>query len=304
VVPADGGRRFRLTRDEELAAGLTRLAAERAEAALEGLRAGVTGEAGAAEAVHGARKDLKKLRTVLRLLRKALGKTRSARAGARFRDAGRALAEARDAAVKLRTLEALEEYADGLPDGAVEAWRKILARDREAAVDTPRSEALATEAIAEIAAGLEEVRNWAVSGDSWKTIVASLQRTYRRGRKAKKAAPSGSEEDLHEWRKRAKDLWYALRIFSDAWPAPLEATAEQAHQLSELLGDHHDLAILRADLRRRNLGEMEAQVLTAAIERRQEELAEAAAALGRRLYAEPPREFSRRLRRYRDAWRG
>jgi hypothetical protein len=30
-VPADGGRSFRLTRDEELAAGLTRIAAERAK---------------------------------------------------------------------------------------------------------------------------------------------------------------------------------------------------------------------------------------------------------------------------------
>jgi CHAD domain-containing protein len=303
-VPADCGRSFGLAREEELAAGLTRVAAGRGEAALERLHARSAGEAETAAAVHGARKDLKKLRTVLRLLRDALGKKRYRRASAHFRDAARDLADARDAEVKLRTLEALSEQAEGLPGEAVEAWRKILARDCEAATNTPRSEALVAEAIGEIEVGLEEVRGWDLSGDSWKTIDAALIRTYRRGRKAMKAAPSGGEHDLHGWRKRVKDLWYALRIFSGAWPGPLEATAEEAHKLSELLGDHHDLAVLREDLHQRNLGRLETQVLAAAIERRQEELASEAAALGRRLYAERPADFSRHLRRYREAWRG
>jgi CHAD domain-containing protein len=303
-VATDRGRSFRLAREEELAAGLTRVAAGRAEAALERLRARSAGESETAAAVHGARKDLKKLRTVLRLLRDSLGKKRYRRASERFRDAARDLADARDAEVKLRTLEALSEQADGLPGEAVEAWRKILVRDCEAATDTPRSEALAAEAIAEIEAGLEEVRGWDLSGDSWKTIDGALTRSYRRGRKATKTAPSGSEDDLHEWRKRAKDLWYALRILSGTWPGPLEAAAEEAHALSELLGDHHDLAVLAEDLGQRNLGQLETQVLAAAIARRQEELAEEAAALGRRLYAERPADFSRRLRRYREAWRG
>ncbi|HET9592348.1 MAG TPA: CHAD domain-containing protein, partial [Solirubrobacterales bacterium] len=235
-MPTDRDRSFRLAREEELAAGLARVAAGRAEAALERLRASSAGEAETAAAVHGARKDLKKLRTVLRLLRGALGKKRYRRADRRFRDAGRALADARDAEVKLRTLEALSEQAEGLPGETVEAWRKILVRDCEAATDTPRSEALAAEAIAEIEAGLEEVRGWDLSSDSWMTIDTALTRAYRRGRKAAKTAPGGSEDALHEWRKRAKDLWYTLRIFSGAWPGPLKATAEEAHALSELLG--------------------------------------------------------------------
>ena len=301
-VPADRGRSFKLAREEELAAGLARVAAGRAEAALERLRARSAGEADTATAVHGARKDLKKLRTVLRLLRDALGKKRYRRASARFRDAARALADARDAEVKLRTLEALSEQVEGLPGEAVEAWRKILVRDCEAATDTPRSEALAAEAIGEVEAGLEEIRSWDLSGDSWKTIDAALTRTYRLGRKAAKSAPAGSEDELHEWRKRAKDLWYALRIFSPAWPGLLEATAEEAHTLSELLGDHHDLAVLREDLHQRNLGQLETQVLTAAITRRQEELAEESQALGRRLYAEGAKDFSRRLHQYWQTW--
>lgn len=299
-MPADGGRSFRLTRDEELAAGLTRIAAGRAEAALERLRESSAGKTDSAEAVHGARKDMKKLRTVLRLLRNALGKKRYRRANAHFRDAGRALSETRDAEVKLATLKALEEHQEGLPAAAVEAWRKILDRDREAATGTVRSEALAAEAIEEIEAGLEEIQGWNLKGDSWKMIGPALARTYRHGRKAMKAAEGGSEGDFHEWRKRAKDLWYELRLFSDIWPGPLEATAKEAHKLTDLLGGHHDLAILSDDLRERQLGEGREGALQAAIDRRQKDLAAEAFPLGRRLYAERPKEFSHRLRLYRQ----
>jgi CHAD domain-containing protein len=287
-----------------LAAGLTRVAAGRAEAALERLRASRTGESDSAAAIHGARKDLKKLRTVLRLLRDELGRKRYRRANARFRDAGRALSGSRDAEVKLATLEALVDRAGGLPSEAVDAWRKILERDRDALTYSARSEAQTTEAIAAIEAGLEEIRSWDLEGSCWKTIAPALTRTYRRGRKAMKTAGSGGAEELHEWRKRSKDLWYELRLLERAWPGPLGAAADEAHILSELLGEHHDLAVLREDLGERNLGLLEAQTLAAAIERRQEELAEQAQALGRRLYAEPPKRFARRLQRYWQAWRG
>lgn len=302
-MPANRNRSYRLSSDEEVAAGLTRIAAGRAEKALERLRASSAGEADSAEAVHGARKDMKKLRTVLRLLRDALGQKRYRRENARFRDAARALSGPRDAEVKLATLEALVEHADGLPEDAVERWRKILDRDREAATNAARDEPTVAAATVQIEAGLEEIRSWDLEDNSWKTIGPALTRTYRRGRKAMKAAAAGDEADFHQWRKRAKDLWYELRLLSDAWPGPLGATAEEAHQLSELLGDHHDLAVLREDLRQRNLGEEESAGLEAAIDHRQEELAAEAFSLGRRLYAERPQDFGRRLRRYWKAWR-
>jgi CHAD domain-containing protein len=298
-------RSYRLTRDEELAAGLSRVGAERAEKALERLRESEAGEGETAAAVHGSRKDMKKLRTVLRLLRDALGEKRYRRENARFRDVGRALSGTRDAAVKLETLDALSEQTEGLPDEAVQAWRKILDRDREAATNAARDEPTVVAATVQLEAGLEEIQSWSLDGDSWKTIGPALTRTYRRGRKAMKAAEvGGSEVELHEWRKRAKDLWYELRLLGDAWPGPLGATATEAHRLTELLGDHHDLAVLREDLQGRNLGAEATRELAAAIGRRQEELAAAAIALGRRLYAERPKQFGRRLRRYWQAWRG
>ncbi|HEX6455728.1 MAG TPA: CHAD domain-containing protein [Solirubrobacterales bacterium] len=304
MASSDPGRSFRLARDEELATGLARVAAGRAESAVERLRGSGAGEVDTADAVHGSRKDMKKLRTVLRLLRDPLGRKSFRRQNARFRDAARALSSTRDAEVKLETLETLAEHEQGLPEEGVEAWRGILARDREAATNAARDEPAVAEAVSLIEEGLAEIRAWEVEGDSWKLVGAALVRSYRRGRRAmKKGAASHAEADFHEWRKRAKELWYELRLLSEAWPAPLEATADEAHRLTELLGDHHDFAVLREDLRERNLGEAETVALEAAIGRRQEALAAAAFPLGRRLYAERPQDFSRRLRRYWEAWR-
>ena len=305
MASSDRDQSYGLTRDEGLAAGLTRVASGRAERALERLRQRGAGEADTAGAVHGARKDMKKLRTVMRLLRDELGAKRYKQENARFRDAARALSQTRDAEVKLGTLDVLAEHEEALPEAVVDSWRKILDRDREAAVDAARDEPAVAEAISLIEEGLEGIRGWELDGDSWRLIDGAVTRTFRRGRRAMKAAEKRrGEDDFHRWRKRAKDLWYELRLLSDAWSGPLEAAAEEAHTLTDLLGDHHDLAVLREDLGERNLGEGETVPLEAAIGRRQEELAVVAFPLGRRLYAERPKDFTRRLRRYGHAWRG
>jgi CHAD domain-containing protein len=75
-----------------------------------------------------------------------------------------------------------------------------------------------------------------------------IDRAYRRGRKGYKGASHASTEELHQWRKRAKDLWYHHRLIKDANPSVVAAYAKDAHQLSDLLGDDHDLAVVRATI--------------------------------------------------------
>jgi CHAD domain-containing protein len=297
-MPSEVDRSYELKRDEELGAGLKRVAAGRAEKALERLR----DEPDRAKAIHGARKDLKKLRTVLRLARDELPKQTHREESRRYRDAGHALSTSRDATVKLKTLDLLVEEGGELPGEAIVTWRAILDRDREAAVNLAADEEAAIDLLESGLAGIEE---WPLQGDSWGMIGSSVERTYRRGRRALRAAEAKPSEDgLHQWRKRAKDLWYELALLTLPWPRPLEATAEEAHRLTELLGDHHDLALLRADLHERSLGAEETRALEAAIEARQQLLEREAFDLGHRLYAEKPKAFNRRLRRYWQAWRG
>ena len=296
-------RAYRLKTGEDAAAGVRRIAAGRAEKALERLR---NADAGAlAPTIHGARKDLKKLRGLLWLVRDELGKKTFRVENRRYRDAGRLLAGSRDAEVKLETLLALHRRFEDLPEEAAEAWEGMLETERDelAAAMRGETEGRIDRAIATIEAGRDGIGQWQLQIDSWALVKTGLATSYRAGRKAMKRVAAGpSAENVHEWRKRAKDLWYQLRIVRDAWPELLGATVDQAHALTDLLGDHHDLAVLAADLRARaDLADRDA--FEAAIERRQEELLEAALEIGRRLYAEKPKAFRRRTKRYWLAWR-
>jgi CYTH domain-containing protein/CHAD domain-containing protein len=299
---ASPSRAYRLKRKEPVGDGLRRIAAGRADKALERLRAAEAGEEEVAIAVHGARKDLKKLRAVVRLLRPALGESAYRKENRCYREAGRALSASRDAQVKLETLDALGDHGDDLPMAALAAWRHELARDLEKTGEA--GGAALDEAIELIAAGHERIDDWGLEGD-WDLLAPGVRRTYQRGRRAMRRAEDDPEAaTMHDWRKRAKDLWYLLRLLERVWPELLGETTEEAHRLTELLGDHHDLAVLARDLAGRPLSDDQIGQLSAAIAGRQDELAAEAFELGHRLYAEKPKAFRRRIHAYWKAWRG
>jgi CHAD domain-containing protein len=297
-------RKYRLRRKETPVQGLRRIAQGRTRDALQQLRQ--ESEEDTAAAVHEARKDLKKLRSVLRLVRDELGDDVYRRENTRFRDAGRELAGARDAEVKLETLQSLIARFDGrLTEDALAPFAKALEeeRQRESRLD---DRGVLERAVAEIEAGEAAVDDWPLRADDWSLIEPGLERAYRRGRdRFADVRKEASDEAVHEWRKRVKDLWYQLRIVRNAWPEVLDETADQAHELSDLLGDHHDLAVLRDDAleRRELLADGELERVLAAISERQDELADKAISLGHRIYAEKPKAFVRRLQSYWQAWR-
>jgi CYTH domain-containing protein/CHAD domain-containing protein len=296
-------RSYRLKSKEGPAEGVRRIALGRTEKALERLRDGDDGEL--ASAIHGARKDLKKLRGVLRLIRDELGGKAFRTENRRYRDAGRLLSGSRDVEAKLETLLRLHQRFGDLPKDAVEQWEGMLESERDELAAAVHDEAggQIDQVGKAIEAGREEIRQWPLEADSWALLGPGLARSYRDGRRGmKRVLEEPSTENVHEWRKRAKDLWYQLRILRDAWPEPLGATVDQADRLADLLGQHHDLAVLAEDLRSRpDLGERGA--FEKAIERRQGELLDAAVGIGRRLYAEKPKAFSRRIAGYWSAWR-
>lgn len=299
----DPGRAYCLEEDEAPSAGLARIARGRIHNALDELRG--EGSRSAAESVHEARKDLKKLRAVLRLVRAELDGTTYRRENERFRNAGRLLSGARDAEVKLETIDALRSHDGPMPTKAVlRKYIRSLESERDGRVDTERE---LEGAAAEIEAGADAVGHWDLHTDGWDLVGPGLSRAYRRGRgRFGDVRREASAEAVHEWRKRVKDLWYHLRILNPIWPGVLEETAKQAHELSELLGDHHDLAVLAEDARGRPdrfNSKADLEALLAAIERRQAALLEEALAIGARLYAEKPKAFAARMERYWRAWR-
>jgi CHAD domain-containing protein len=301
ISPNGSSRAYRLKRKEAPTDGLRRVAAGRIADALEQLR----GESSEdfAGAIHETRKDMKKLRSVLRLVRDEVGEEVYRHENQRFRDAGRLLSGPRDAEVKLATVESLEDRYDGhLPARQLTRFKNALRSER---ADEAR-EVGTDRATAELEAGEEAIEDWPLAADDWSLIAPGLERTYRRGRsRFADARAEASDAAIHEWRKRVKDLQYQLRLVGNSWKPVVVATSDQASELSDLLGDHHDLAVLRDDaLQRRSLfadGAIEA--LTNAIDDRQGKLADEAFALGRRIYAEKPKAFMKRLRAYWKAWR-
>jgi CHAD domain-containing protein len=296
-------RVYRLKTNEDAAAGARRIAAGRTEKALERLRGADDGKLAAA--IHGARKDLKKLRSVLRLVRDELGGKTFKAENRRYRDAGRLLSGSRDAGVKLETLLELRHRFEDLPESPGERWEGMLETERDELAAVMRNETAGQigQAIAAIETGQDAIRQWSLRTSSWALVGPGLARSYRDGRAAmKQVLADPTADNVHAWRKRVKDLWHQLRIVRDAWPQLLGETVDQAHELTELLGDHHDLAVLAEDLCTRD-DLLDHGAFEAAIAKRQDQLLGAALGIGRRLYTEKPKAFRRRIKRYWLAWR-
>jgi CYTH domain-containing protein/CHAD domain-containing protein len=296
-------RAYRLLADEDAADGIRRVIVARLEKAAERLRERPDGDA-LAEAIHGARKDLKKARAALRLVREEVGEETFKRENRALRDAARLLSASRDAEVKLETLEALVEGGAGdAPPGATALWRDALSADRDRIVGT-EGDQIET-AVEEIDAVAARAPEWPLRHTGWKLLSPGLDTAYTEGRDAFEALPARPSFDaVHDLRKRGKDLWYQLRLLRDAWPAVLEPTAEEIHEFTDLLGDHHDLAVLAEDLDgREEVGAADRNVLRELIAAEQHALLIDALSLGERVYAEKPGPFARRLRAYWRAWR-
>jgi len=297
-------RHYRLDHGETIPDGVRRIARGRIDHAIDELR-GKT-DSTPDKAVHGARKDMKKLRALLRLVRSELGDEVYRRENETFRDAARSLSGVRDADVMIATLEDLAERdPEGVPSGVREALRQALTAHRDSLGAGGGS--AAEEAVATLREARERVEEWPLERQGFRALSPGLQRNYRRGRRAYRAAAEDPTVDgLHEWRKHVKDLWYHLTIVGEAWPAPLDATGEEAHVLSEHLGVDHDLAVLLDfALERPDAfgGSEQLAGFVAAVESRRIELQDEAFALGRRLFAERTGAFSERVGAYWKAWR-
>jgi CHAD domain len=146
-----------------------------------------------------------------------------------------------------------------------------------------------------------------ISGKGWKAIGPGVRSAYSEGRRAYQTVlKDPSPENFHEWRKRAKDLWYQVSLLRPVWPEQMDATARELETLGEYLGDDHDLFILQQSVQERCAGDgdqRELEILHGLIEERQRELRAAAVALGARFYAEKSATFCERLDGYWNTWR-
>ncbi|MEA2141894.1 MAG: hypothetical protein QOI64_324 [Solirubrobacteraceae bacterium] len=299
-------RTARLRTDQHVPDGIRRIARGHLQDARDELDGVPSRRLGTA--VHATRKRLKRLRACVRLSRDAIGEGTYERENTTLRMAGRRISAQRDAQVLVETLDALSErFAEELPKDATAALRKRLEQDLKAAAAS-LGEGNGDGPIAATRTAIDEALartpTWAFEQDGFGAISPGLRRIYRRGRRAMRAARvEPTAEHLHEWRKRVKDLWYATEIVRPARPKQLKRVARRAHKLSSLLGDHHDLHVLRAFVVSNPQcfdDETHRQALLAVIDRRAAHLCQKALARGRKLYKPKPKRFVREIER---GWR-
>ena len=90
-----------------------------------------------------------------------------------------------------------------------------------------------------------------------------------------------------------------MSLLSRAWPEAFEVRISAARELSQLLGDDHDLAMLEMSARKtQTLSAEQLATLIQLIEARQSELRQAVEFRAARLFAEAPSAFAKRIAQY------
>ena len=283
------GKGFRRVGLEQIDHALVRLGAKPAEQEV---------------AVHDVRKCMKRLRALLRLARGSVGEARFERENARFRDVAQLLAATRQRHVLEATLLALAA-TDPDPGSAL---GEAIAGARRALQAGDEPIALPPEAIGrarkQLVAGRRAFDRLQLAGKGFGALEDGLRRSYASARKAFATAyASPCDESFHELRKHVQHHWRHMLLLRRAWPEVLGARAAAARELSQALGDDHDLADLIAfleGLAARALPPSKSRLILVAARARQAELRELARYRGEQLLAEEPRAFVARMAAY---WR-
>ena len=296
---------YRLKRGESAPEGVRRMAAEQLDKALEHL---ACQDGKRDKHIHEARKATKRLRALVRLVRRELGDEVYALENQCYRDAGQRLSELRDATVLIETVDRLvESLGKDVPKSRfarVRAW--LVERRDQVYGQVASSDRAVQEVIANLTQARERLENWNLQRQGWGGIRVGLQRIYARGRRDFAAAYAlPSDEAFHDWRKQAKYLWYHAQILENIWPSVMQALVEELDQLGELLGQDHDLAVLRATV----IAEFPRAGATATLRALESRIGEVRARkqaearpLAERIYLERSRDFTRRLRGYWRVW--
>lgn len=234
---------YRLDPDRPLTDELRRVAIECLDDAIDRLGQAGAGDRDLERDVHQSRKRGKEVRGLIRLVRPALGDTYDL-LNAEVRDGARELSTLRDTHALLGTVEGVAAELDGdareqLAVVAGHLQVAATAATNDVGPDDPR-----------IAVARSRMQTARVIVESWGgdvdlgDMTAGVTKMATQGRSAwKSVQKKTTDERMHQWRKRVKYLWYQVRLLEAADPDGIGPLVKQLDDLSELLGDEHDLTV-------------------------------------------------------------
>ena len=196
-------------------------------------------------AIHDVRKRLKRLRALLRLVRSGVGDKVYAAENARFREIARLLSPAREQHVMLETINALEVLAAGRTRLAFTAARRKLAQ----VVPVPSGEDFLAQAVEGLVEARAVMAVLEIDARGFEPVFEGLERVYRQAVHGRDHAyDTENDEAFHDFRKRVQYHWRHMILLTAAWPETMKVRIESASQLSQMLGEEHDISVMRAAL--------------------------------------------------------
>lgn len=194
---------------------------------------------GMSVAVHSARKALRRARSVLSMADRVLSKSERRALRDALREARRSLSTIRDHAVAPETLGQLE-----LPEDQRDTARRVLDSAAEAIPSAAEVKQLLAEAAARAAAQAEALAAALPQTVRWEDVTAGIRDLYGEARRARRKAKV-SRQWFHTWRRRTKELVYALDfVAAEAGPRALAIRGE-IDAIADQLGPAVDLVMGR-----------------------------------------------------------
>lgn len=247
------------------------------------------------QAMHEARRHVKKVRALGRLVQPTAGPglTPSLRA---LRAVIRMLAPIADGEAMIATLSRIgARYRRQLPRHAVTALRDALLERQRRIVAAARAEQVLATAATLLRREMEQVERWTLRASGVRAVAPGLERSVRAARRAMKtAAARRTNHRMLIWRHRVKDLWLQVRLLEGRTRGRLLALERHLEALDGILGEHHDCALLAAELGSGALvSREETAVCLRVVRRRRMGLRREAFALGADVLARRPRRAVR-----------
>lgn len=254
--------------------------------------------------IHDARKNFKKTRAVIRLVRLEVGEEVYKRENIFHRDIGRKLSEIRDSYVFVETLDKLSKrFVKELSEhtGVFQIFRNVLIqRHDEIKNEIIYNQKAHLEVSEELKSHQQMITELPIQNDDFSAIEGGLKKVYSRGYNAlRRCVDEPSAENFHDWRKRVKYLWYHMRLLYQINPRKQKQYARQLKDLSDYLGDEHDLTVMEELLETENLLANDAgfkQKLFELMKIRKFELRADAWKSAQSIYQYPPDEYTKRVK--------
>jgi CHAD domain-containing protein len=291
---------FRISKRENLKENINRILLEQIDYILEHCDGK---EEDVHVSIHEIRKSIKRIRAVLRLIREEIGYSSYYRENLFYRDLSRSISDIRTHDVLLHTLEGLksdmaapntrEAFAPIIDSINVERKKLLsgmLSRDR-----------LLQDLSSRFMEARKRIHELSIEQDGFEVFSGGFYRTYRQGKNYLKSARKNHNMHLmHNMRKRTKYLWYQVEIIRPIYPGPLKAFSSSLENISEKLGQYHDLSELSSFLKEYKGASGFKQTLLDACAFKKDALLPGILRMSEAAYAEKPEALINRMNEY---WR-